>query len=121
MLGLLTWHVWRTPKWLALLTWNLERAVARYFSVSIMLRTLVSHWHKDVVSYRQGTIGSIVLAFAWNMISRGIGFIIRTTVLLLFACVSLGIAVGGLFTIGLFLVWPVLMITGLIIGGRLIT
>lgn len=118
MFGILQWHVWYAPQWLVTLTWNLERAAARYFSAGMMLRTLVSHWHKDAVSYRQGTLGKITLALAWNMISRAIGLTVRTIVLVLYFVTALCIAVLGLVFIALFLLWPLLAAGSISLGVR---
>jgi hypothetical protein len=65
--------------------WNIQRALARYFSAGLLVRTLFAHWHKDAVSYKQGTISGIALAFAWNVISRAIGFMVRSITLVVFA------------------------------------
>lgn len=78
----LTWQFVNGPRFLLTLTWNIQRALAQYFSVPMMLRTLFAHWHRDAVPYRAGTISGLVLAFAWNLISRAIGLIVRATLLL---------------------------------------
>lgn len=116
MFGLLQWHLWEAPTWLLRLTWNLERVVARYFSAALLLRTLVSHWHKDAVSYSQGSISGIALAFAWNMISRAIGFVIRTILLTLYVAIAGVLAVVGLAATALFLIWPALALASILYG-----
>ena len=68
MFSLLHWHFIHAPAWMIVLAWNMQRVLARYFSAPIMLKTLISHWHKDAVSYQAGGIGNIALAFAWNII-----------------------------------------------------
>lgn len=108
MFGILQWYVWRGPKWLVVLEWNLQRATARYFSAGVMVRTLVAHWHRDKVSYKQGTISKIVLAFAWNIISRFIGFLVRGTMLVLYAIAALAVLLIGCIAVGLFYLWPII-------------
>lgn len=120
MFGLLTWHIWYVPRWLITLTWNLERAAVRYFSAGLILRTLVAHWHKDAVPYQQGTVSGIALAFAWNMISRGFGFFVRTVALVFYAVVAGCIAILGLVSVVFFWVWPLAAVFGIIIGARLL-
>lgn len=110
MFGILQWYAWSGPRWLASLTWNMERSVARYFSVGLMLRTLISHWHKDSVSYKQGTLSKIFIAFAWNLISRAVGFIVRVSVLVLYVLVAMLVLVVGVVGMVFFLAWPALAI-----------
>lgn len=114
MVFLLAWHFFVAPVWMLTLAWNLERALARYFSVSIMLRTLFSHWHKDAVSYKQGTISGIALAFAWNMISRLVGFVVRMLALATYMVAAIALLAVLIIALGVFLLWPLAAIVGII-------
>lgn len=100
--------------WIVTLAWNLERAAARYFSVGVLMRTLVSHWHKDAVSYKQGTITGIALAFAWNSISRVVGFVVRTLTLLIYAFTAVATLCIAVITLGIFLLWPIAALVSLL-------
>ena len=120
MVSLLAWHFFVAPMWIVALAWNLERAAARYFSAGILLRTLISHWHKDAVSYKQGTITGIAVAFAWNMISRVIGFVVRTITLAAYFFVAIVIVFLAIIALGVFLLWPFAAVLGLVTSIQLL-
>lgn len=86
------------------------------FSVPFMLKTLFAHWHKDQVSYRQGSISGMLKALAWNLISRGIGFIVRSCVLIAWLVVEVLFAVIFAIALILFILWPLLVLVGLATG-----
>jgi hypothetical protein len=116
----LHWQFVVGPAWLVRLFLNIQHAMVRLFSVPFMLRTLVSHWRKDFVSYRQGTISGIVQAWAWNMISRVIGFVLRTVVLSVWLVSELVLLITAPILLGIFIAWPFLALLGLIVGVALI-
>lgn len=114
MISLLTWHFFVAPVWLITLAWNIERMLARYFSVRILFKTLFAHWHKDAVSYRQGTVSGIALAFAWNSISRVFGFIIRLATIGVYVATAGSAFIVSLLIIGVFLIWPLAAVIGIV-------
>ncbi|MEX2054629.1 MAG: hypothetical protein WD972_00465 [Candidatus Andersenbacteria bacterium] len=114
------WQFVSGPQWLLTLARDLERALLRFFSVPFMVRTLFAYWRKDRVSYRAGSLEGIALALAWNTISRGIGFIIRTTVLVIWVLAAAVLAGLSGIVVGLFLLWPLLVLVGLATGFVLI-
>jgi hypothetical protein len=111
-----TWQYRTGPVWLVTFFINCQRALLRYFSVPLMARTLFAHWHRDAVAYRMAGLGSLALAFAWNQISRAIGFCIRAAVLTVWLLVAAVCAAGGVLSVIIFLLWPFISI-GAIIGG----
>jgi len=115
--GYFVWQFWSGPKFLIQLFWNVERMLLKAFSVSLMLQTLFSHWHRDAVQYRGG-FGDIGLAFAWNAISRIIGLLVRTIVLLLWLITSILIAIAIPLICLFFIAWPVLTLVALFLGFR---
>jgi hypothetical protein len=110
------WQFVSGPQWLLTLARDLERALLRFFSVPFMVRTLFAYWRKDSVSYRAGSLEGIALALAWNTISRGIGFIIRTTVLLVWVLAAAVLVVLSGIVIAFFLLWPLLVLVGIATG-----
>lgn len=110
------WQYRTGPVWLITFFWRGQRVLLHSFSVPLMVRTLLAHWHHDAVSYRLAGIGSIALAFAWNQISRAIGFLIRFTVLLLWVMAATVYAGVGIAAVLIFLLWP-LLIALFFIGG----
>lgn len=113
MLSYLHWQFLAAPAWLVALSVNLQRALLQYFSIPFMLRTLVSHWHKDVVAYR-GSITSHFTALAWNLISRGIGFLIRISILVIYLAGATTLLAASLALIAVLFIWPFAVLLGLI-------
>lgn len=119
MLSYLDWQFVKGPAWLMRTFWNVERALLQFFSVGLMLRTLFAHWHKDAVQYQRGSFSQIFISFAWNQISRAIGFIVRSTVLAAWLVVQIIYLVFGLALILIFLAAPFVIVAGLIAGVSL--
>jgi hypothetical protein len=82
------WHYVVAPRWLLHFFGTLQLVLLRFFSVPFMIRTLFAHWHGDVAAYRAGGIQALAMAFAWNQISRAIGFLIRSVILASWAFVE---------------------------------
>ncbi|MBI3255925.1 MAG: hypothetical protein HYZ63_03060 [Candidatus Andersenbacteria bacterium] len=112
----LYWHYVLAPAFLARFFWSFEAALLQFFSVPLLLKTLVSHWHKDAVPYKGGTIGAYATAFAWNLISRVIGFIIRG------ATLAVWLAIQGIYLFMVvvfsvvFLALPLVLLVGFVTG-----
>lgn len=120
MLNYLHWQFIEGPTWLMQTFWNLELALLQYFSVGLMLRTLFAHWHKDAVSYERGSFSQIFISFAWNQISRGIGFVIRSAVLFAWLIVQViyTLLAAGLLVV--FIAAPLLIAASLVWGLSLL-
>lgn len=110
------WQFVVAPTWLVRLIINLERALMIFFSVPTMVTTLFAHWHKDSVSPRRGTLSAIALAYSWNAISRGIGFIIRTAMVLAWLGSAGLLALFGTLLTILFILWPLLILMAFAAG-----
>lgn len=106
------WQFILAPRFLLTLIWNLQWALQQFFSVPTMLRTLFAHWHRDVVPYRAGTISGLLLAFAWNQISRAIGFIIRSIMLLMWLTSAVVLLAAGAGVLLALVSWPFLIVIG---------
>ncbi len=97
--------------------WNLSRKITHsvlvYFSIPILLKTLFAPWKRDVHMPVNASLDIILKTMADNLISRGIGFIVRffTILIGLFATVAVFIA-----TILIMLFWLLLpVVIGLIL------
>ncbi len=112
----LYWQFVSGPAWLITFSLTAQRALARYFSASFMLRTLISHWHKDAVPYHGGGISKIALALAWNLISRAVGMFIRTIVLAGWIAVAGALLFLSLVLLIFFMAWPWLVAASLTVG-----
>lgn len=100
----LLWHCTAAWEDLFRLYRNFSWFLWNFFSVRILLGTLLSPWHRLHEGKQESTgglLGSIII----NLIVRGIGFIARTVTILmgLFALVLL-----ALFFLAFLVVWPFL-------------
>ncbi len=116
LIDYLNWQFVVGPKWLMLLLWNLERASLRFFSIKLMFRTLLAYWHKDAMVFSGGTLSKYATILLWNLISRLIGFIVRSVIIILWLLVqTVFLPLAGTILV-LFVLWPILLILGLAIG-----
>ena len=76
-----------------------------YFSIDLLLRTLFSPFRQISAGSVDGPIGVKIRAWADRMVSRTIGAIVRTIVILV-GCVA--ITVQALLSLAYFIVWLVL-------------
>lgn len=113
-------YVWG-PHYLLTLGWSITRLLARAFSVPIMLKTLAAPWHRDQLAYRAGTLSNYAMTFAWNVISRVIGFIIRGTVLLIWLSAMAIFIPLYLVIFIFFILWPLLVVISLASGLVIMT
>ncbi|HBE90347.1 MAG: hypothetical protein A3E37_01915 [Candidatus Andersenbacteria bacterium RIFCSPHIGHO2_12_FULL_46_9] len=120
LIDYLHWQFVLSPNWFIKLLWNLERASVRFFSISLMLRTLLSYWHKDAMAFTGGSLGKLATIILWNTISRLIGLIIRSAVIAIWLVIQVIFIPLSLITLVALLLWPLLVIVGLAIGLSLL-
>lgn len=97
---------WYSAGWLETLERIKERVVAvwRMFSVPILLRTLFAPWRRIITPPGKG-VDQLFRSLLDNTISRLVGFVVRSFVLLAAIFLTLVMAVFGLFVAVL---WPLL-------------
>lgn len=79
----LWWHFVEVPKQIFKVFKNFLKFGIHYFSVSFLFKTLFSHWHKYSWSYPKGfDFGKYFEVWFSNLISRTIGFILRSFLIL---------------------------------------
>lgn len=108
----LRWQFINGPRWLLRFAWTVQRALWRFFSVGLMLRTLLSHWHRDALVYSPGSLSELIKIFFMNQISRLIGFIIRSVLLAVWIGVELLYLPLAVAAVIMFPAWPVLLLAG---------
>lgn len=117
----ISWQFFDVPKeilkgWRNYLLFNLN-----YFSIPLLIRTLFSHWHRYRYSYgKRFDLKQYFEAFTFNIISRGLGAILRIIFILIGFLVEIFIILGGIIIFFGWLVWPVLLIAGLIFGFKIL-
>lgn len=107
----INWYFLRTPKnilkaWENFLRFNLE-----YFSISLLLKTFFSHWRRYQWNYpRSFDLTKYVEIFFSNLISRVLGVIMRTILIIIGLLAEILIfLIGGLILI-IWTIFPVLLI-----------
>lgn len=116
MLSYLRWQFAVAPAWLVRTMWQLELALLQFFSVGLLLRTLFAHWHKDAVAYDRSSFSAIFISFAWNQISRAIGFVVRAAVLLAWLVVQVIYLIVAVAFLLIFVAAPFLIVIGVTTG-----
>mgnify|MGYP001562623821 CR=1 FL=1 len=117
----LSWQFFEVPKellkgWKNFLLFNLN-----YFSISLLFKTLFSPWRKYKWSYGKGfDIGRYLEAFFSNLISRVLGAIVRSFLLLIGLIAEIFIVFAGLIVFIGWLIMPAFLIAGLIFGFKII-
>ena len=93
-----------------------------YFSIPTLLRTFFSHWKRYSYSYGKAfNIGRYFEAFTFNLMSRVIGAILRTFMIIIgLAAEAVLFFLGAIVVLGWMLL-PFIMIFGLIYGFKLIS
>ena len=116
----LVWQFWDVPKeilkgWRNFLAFNLN-----YFSLPILLKTFFSHWHRYRYSYgKTFEIWENIEVFVFNIMSRIIGAILRTFLIILGLITEVLIFFIGFIVFFSWLILPVLLLAGLLFGLKL--
>lgn len=118
MLGaLVIWHFSTAAKGLSLAWRNFLAFNLKYFPIRELFRTLFSHWKRSSDPYSRGLdIGGWARAFLGNIISRVIGAVIRTAIIIIGLIVEVFIFFAGLFVILVWICLPVLVVIGFFAG-----
>jgi len=117
----LSWQFFDVPidilkAWKNFLKFNLN-----FFSVPLLIRTLLSHWRQYKWYYPRGLkIGKDLEVFASNLISRILGAIMRSFLILVGLFVEIFIFFIGLIIFLGWLILPILLIWGLYYGFRIL-
>jgi len=111
------WHYGRAVKGLVGIWKNFIIFVREYYSIPLLLRTLVAPWRRDITRRPRGLdIKKLFESFAFNLISRSIGFFIRSiTIIIGFICL-LGVIILGILALIIWLLLPVILLFFIIKG-----
>ena len=101
---LLRW--WYGPGWMATVhrvsAWT--SGIERAFSLTLLLKTLFSPWRR-IISVSGRGIDAKIKAALDNLVSRLVGFVVRSIVLVAAGAATLGAFIGGLL---MMVIWPLL-------------
>lgn len=109
----LQWHFLQMPKFLFKVWGNYFSYVTDFFSVPLLLKTLFSPWRRYQWSYPKNfDIQEFFLSFFSNIISRFLGAIVRTVLIIFgFLAQLMFILMGGIMLI-LWILFPLVILSG---------
>lgn len=91
--------------------------VREYFSIPLLLRTLFSPWRRDITKYGRGfSIKNFLETLSFNLISRGFGFLIRSTTIVMGLICLAGVIILGIIALIVWLILPIVLIFMIITG-----
>jgi hypothetical protein len=117
----LSWQFLEMPgnilrAWRAFLKFNLN-----YFSIPQLFKTFFSHWRQYKWSYGRGfDISRYLEALFSNLISRTLGAILRSFLILIGLFIEILIVFLGIIAFLLWIIFPLILIRGLILGLNLV-
>ena len=95
--------------------------VKEYYSIPLLLKTLISPWKRDVTRRPRGLdIKKLFEALFFNLISRGIGFLIRSITVVIGLVSLIGVIVFGFLALVLWLILPALLVFFIVVGALLL-
>lgn len=96
--------------------------VREYYSIPLLLKTLIVPWRRDITRRPRGLdIKKLFEALAFNLISRGIGFIIRSITVVIGLICLIGIIILGFVTLIIWLILPMVLLFFIVVGVLLLT
>jgi len=115
------WQFLDTPKnilqgWQNCLRFNLN-----YWSVPLLLRTFFSHWRRYRYSYGRGfELKRYFEAFTFNMISRVLGALMRSVLIILGIITEVLVFLAGAVVLLFWLIFPFLLVGGFLYGFKIL-
>lgn len=106
LFSMLGW--WYSRGWVWVFKYMLitrTKRILEFFSVADLLKTLFAPFRQDVIDTKNAPIGYKLQALGGNIISRFLGFLIRSTLIIIGLALSL---LNGVIGIAVVIVWPLL-------------
>ena len=102
------------------IVWLLVLKNLDYFSIPILLKTLLAPWKRDIINTQGMTLNERFRVWVFNLISRLVGAVIRLFTIFFGLFLTLFIMVFGLAAAVVWILLPFLILVGLIYGITLI-
>ena len=83
ILDYLIWHYSRAFRDIVSLWYNVVWFITHFFSIPLLLRTLLSPWKRMTTTREQFGIEDMAQTFVFNLMSRVVGFFVRGVLLLM--------------------------------------
>ncbi len=117
----LSWYFWDVPKNILAGWRNFLKFGLNYFSLSLLLQNFFSPWRRYRMGYGRGfNLGRYFEAFTFNLMSRGIGVVLRLFFILLCLLTEIFIFLIGLIVLLGWLILPIILIGGIIFGFKIL-
>ena len=121
ILQFLGWYYSGAIKGLITIWKNFIIFVREYYSIPLLLRTLFHPWRRDITKYGRGfSFKNFFETLIFNLISRGLGFIIRLFTVIIGVICLIGVIILGILALVIWLILPVILLFFVIIGLRLL-
>lgn len=90
--------------------------IPKYFSISLLLRTLITPWHRDISfkNWRGFSLARSIQKVMWNFFARIIGAIVRTVVILIAIFIWALVGIFGGIIILMYVTAPALLIVSFV-------
>ena len=117
----LEWQFFDVPKNILQAWQNCLRFNLNYWSVPLLLKTLFSHWRRYQYSYGKGlNFKRYFEAFTFNMISRVLGAIMRSILIVLGLLTEIFVFLAGAIVFLIWLILPFLLVGGFFYGFKIL-
>ena len=115
------WHFSDAPKSILEAWKNCLKFNFNYWSVVFLIKTFFSHWRRYRYSYGKGfDLGRYFEVLTFNVISRILGAILRSFLVVLGIFTEILVILIGLFALIFWLILPILLILGFFYGFKLL-
>jgi len=117
----LSWQFFDVPRSILIAWKNFLKFNLNYFSIPLLLKTLFSSWRRYRVPYGKGfDIGRYFEAAFSNLLFRILGAAMRGFLIIIGLLVEIFIIFAGIIMVFGWLLFPALLIAGLIFGFKIL-
>lgn len=114
-----SWHFIEMPVNILKAWWNFILFSLNYFSVSLLLKTFLAPWRRDVLVFPRGfDLGKYLEILFSNLISRVLGAIVRSVLIVLGIIVEIFVILFGIIVFIGWMILPLIIIFGFMLGFR---
>lgn len=107
------WYFLETPKEILRIWRNFLRFGLNYFSTPLLLKTFFSHWRNYKWDYGRGfDLQRYLGVFSSNMISRLLGMIMRSMLIIVGILAESAITITGVLALAGWIVLPFILVVG---------
>lgn len=107
----IVWHLYEMPQLLFLIWKNFLHFAFTFFSITVLIKTFFSPWHRIVLYYPKSfSIEGYYATFISNLFSRFIGMIARSIFIIFGFAISVFVFLLGFFVILIWILMPAIFL-----------